>query len=161
MIVMRKIRKKSKNPRMSWDSDNISERKNIIRNYGLRRRREILIAQEILRNYRRRARELIAEKDEEKTQALLDKLVKLGLLKPGQGLDDVLALTVNDILDRRLQTVVWKLGLATTPRQARQFITHCHVTVSKKIVKSPAYMVPSELESKISIDSVSTDKGGK
>jgi small subunit ribosomal protein S4 len=160
-MIMRKIRKKSKNPRMSWDSDNITERKNIIRNYGLRRRREILVAQEILRNFRRRARDLIAEQDEEKTKVLLDKLVKLGLLKEGQGLDDVLALSVNDILDRRLQTVVWRLGFATTPRQARQFITHSHVTVNEKTVKSPAYIVPAELEKRISLKSVSPDKGGK
>ena len=161
MIIMRKIRKKFKNPRMSWDSDNIAERKGIIRDYGLRRRREILIAQEILRNFRRRARDLIAEQDEEKTKALLEKLVKLGLLAKGQGLDDVLALTVNNILDRRLQTVVWKKGFATTAKQARQFITHCHVTVSGKVVRSPAYIVPTQEETGIVIDSVSAAKGGK
>ncbi len=158
---MRKIRKRFKNPRMSWDSDDIAERRDIMRNYGLRIRREILIAQEISRNFRRRARKLIAEKDEEKIKALLDKLVKLGLLKPDQDLDDVLALTVNDILDRRLQTLVWRQGLAKTPRQARQFITHGHVTISEKIVKSPAYIIPSELESRISIRPGSADKGGK
>jgi len=70
---------------MSWDSDEIADRKAISRTYGLRRRREILIAQEILRNYRRRARELIAKKDEKKMAALTGKLVKLGLLKAGQG----------------------------------------------------------------------------
>jgi small subunit ribosomal protein S4 len=139
---MRKIRKKFKNPRMSWDSEDISDRKAILSEYGLRRRKEILIAQEVLRNFRRRARDLIAEQDDAKVKALLDKLVKLGLLKLGQGLDDVLALTVNDILDRRLQTVVWKKGFATTPRQARQFITHGHVEVKERMVKSPAYMVP-------------------
>jgi small subunit ribosomal protein S4 len=160
-MVMRKIRKKFKNPRMSWDSDEITGRKEIMKNYGLRRRREILIAQEILRNFRRRARELIAERDEEKTHVLLDKLVKLGLLGKGQGLDDVLALTVNNILDRRLQTVVWRKGLATTPKQARQFITHCHVMVSGKVVRSPAYIVPMQEEPVINLQSVSADKGGK
>ncbi|MBN2330465.1 MAG: 30S ribosomal protein S4 [Candidatus Aenigmarchaeota archaeon] len=157
---MRKIRKKFKNPRMSWDSDNISERKGIMRNYGLRRRREILIAQEILRNFRRRARDLIAEKDEVKTKALLDKLVKLGLLGKDKGLDDVLALTISNILDRRLQTVVWKKGLAATPKQARQFITHCHVTVSGKVVRSPAYIVPAQEEPGIALQQVSAEKGG-
>ena len=158
---MRKIRKKFKNPRMSWDSSDIADRKAIIGDYGLRRRREILIAQEILRNFRRRARELIAEKNDEKTKTLLEKLVKLGLLKTGQGLDDVLVLTVNDILERRLQTVVWKLGFATTPKQARQFITHGHVAISEKQVKSPAYMVPVGEEPKIKIDQNVGNKGGK
>ena len=154
---MRRIRKKFKNPRMSWDSDNIAERRNTMNNYGLRRRKEILIAQEILRSFRRRARELIAEKDDKKMKTLLEKMVKLGLLKSEQGLDDVLALNLNNILDRRLQTIVWKLGLATTPKQSRQFITHCHVTVEGKIVKSPAYIVRISEESKIGLN-ISTNK---
>lgn len=137
---------------MSWDSDNITERKGILRSFGLRRRKEILIAQEILRNYRRRARELIANEDEIKVKALTDKLVKVGLLKAGEGLDDVLALSVNDILERRLQTVVWKKGLAKTANEARQFITHGHVTIDDKMVKSPAYMVAGVEESKIKVD---------
>ena len=136
---------------MSWDSDDISDRKGIIKDYWLRRRREILIAQEILRNFRRRARELIAEEDERKMHDLLDKLVKLGLLKSGQGLDDVLALTINDILERRLQTIVWKKGLATTPKQARQFIVHDHVYVSGHKVSVPGYIVLSREEDSVRI----------
>ena len=155
---MRRIKKKSKNPRMSWDSDNISERKTILKNYGLRRRREILVAQEILRNFRRRARELIAEKDEKKMKALLEKLIKLGLLKEGDGLDQVLALTIDDILSRRLQTVIWKKGFAKTAKEARQFITHGHVRIEKRTVKSPAYMVPTSLESHIGVSQSVYDK---
>ena len=149
---MKNIRKKFKNPRMSWDSDEIKDRKTVMSSYGLRRRREMLIAQEILRKYRRRARELIAEKDEEKVKVLLEKLVKLGLLREGEGLDDVLALGINDILERRLQTIVWKRGLATTPCQARQFITHGHVSINGSRAKSPAYMVPVSEVAKIVVD---------
>ncbi|MFH0956280.1 MAG: 30S ribosomal protein S4 [Candidatus Aenigmatarchaeota archaeon] len=146
---MRRIRKIYQNPRMSWDSDEIADRKTLMRTYGLRRRREILIAQEILRNYRRRSRELIAKKDEKKMGALIGKLVKLGLLKEGQGLDDVLALSVKDLFERRLQTIVWRKGLATTAPQARQSITHGHVSIAGKKVKSPAYLVPVEEDEKI------------
>ena len=149
---MRRIGKRFKKPRMSWDSDDIKDRKGIMRSYGLRRRKEILIAQEILRNYRRRARELTAEKDETKIKTLLDKLVKLGLLEKGKTLDDVLALTVNDILERRLQTVIWKRGLASTPLQARQTIAHGRVRIEGKTVKSPAYIVPADESSKISVE---------
>ncbi len=158
---MRRISKRFKKPRMSWDSDEISERKDIMKDYGLRRRKEILIAQEILRNYRRRARELIAEQDEREVKVLLDKLVKLGLLEKGQGLDDILALTVNDILERRLQTLVWKKGMASTAMRSRQFITHGHVTISSNKVKSPAYMVTVEEESGISVRADLREKGGK
>ena len=97
------------------------------------------------------ARDLTAHKDDAKKKALLDKLVKLGLLKEGQGLDDVLALTINNILERRLQTLVWKKGLAKTPKMARQLITHGKVTVSQKLVKSPSYIVPTGEEGMISL----------
>ncbi len=156
---MRKIKKRFKKPRMSWDSDDIKDRKDTMRNYGLRRRKEMLIAQEILRNYRRRARELIAEKDERKVKLLIDKLVKLGLLDKGQSLDDVLALSVNDILERRLQTVVWKRGLAPTALAARQSITHGHVAIDGKRAKSPAYIIPVDEEAKIKVASVVQGKG--
>ncbi len=158
---MRRISKRFKKPRMSWDSDNIAERKDILKEYGLRRIREILIAQEILRNYRRRARDLIAEQDEKKVKLLIDKLVKLGLLTEGQGLDDVLALTVNDILERRLQTIVWRKGMAGTALQSRQSIAHGHVTIDGKKTKSPAYMVPVEEEQKIAVINQAQEKGGK
>ena len=159
-MIMRRIGKRFKKPRMSWDSDDIADRHNIMKNYGLRRRREVLIAQEILRNFRRRARELIAEQDEEKVRVLVDKLVKLGLLQKGQGLDDILALTVNNILERRLQTIVWKKGYASTALQSRQSIAHGHVTINSKKVKSPAYLVPVEEEPKIAVSGQVKDVGG-
>ncbi len=159
-MIMRRISKRFKKPRMSWDSENIAERKEIMKDYGLRRRKEILIAQEILRNYRRRARELIAEQDERKVKRLLEKLVKLGLLKEGQHLDDVLALSVNDILERRLQTLVWKKGMASTALQSRQSITHGHVTIDGKKTKSPAYIVPVQEEAKITISRAAKETGG-
>jgi len=143
---------------MSWDSDDIKERKDIMKTYGLRRRKEILVAQEILRNYRRRARELIAEQDEEKVKPLIDKLVKLGLLQKGQGLDDVLALTVNNILDRRLQTIVWRKGFARTPLHSRQCITHGHVRIGKRKTISPSYIVPVNDEVKIKVEAL--ERGG-
>lgn len=157
---MRRIGKRFKKPRMSWESGEIVERHALMKNYGLRRRREILIAQEILRNYRRRARELIAEQDEEKVKPLVGKLIKLGLLKEGQGLDDILALTVNDILERRLQTIVWKKGYASTALHSRQSITHGHVMIDSKRVKSPAYLVPVEEEAKIVFSGQVKDAGG-
>jgi len=148
---MRRISKRFSKPRMSWDSDDITERRAVMKEYGLRRRKEILIAREILRNYRRRARELIAEQDERKIKILLDKLVKLGLLEKGQGLDDILALEVKDILDRRLQTLVWKKGFATSGLHSRQLITHGHVVIGGKKATSPAYIVPVQEEPKITM----------
>jgi len=145
---------------MSWDSDEISARNAIAKEYGLRRRKEILIAQEILRNFRRRAKELNAEKNENKKKILIGRLVKMGLLGEGKGLDDVLAMSIKNIFERRLQTIVWKKGLAITPRQARQYIAHGLVSVNGKKVKSPSYIVPVTEEPGIMLAG-SAAKGGK
>jgi small subunit ribosomal protein S4 len=134
---------------MSWDSVKIEEEKKILKEYGLRRKKEIRRIEAVLRNFRRRAREIIATKDEAKKKVLLDKLIKMGLITKAQDIDDVLALTVKDILNRRLQTIVLKKKLANTINQSRQFIVHGHIAVDKRRVKFPSYIVPLEEEGKI------------
>ncbi|RLJ07213.1 MAG: 30S ribosomal protein S4 [Candidatus Aenigmatarchaeota archaeon] len=146
---MRRIRKTFSRPKRRWDKKAIEEERKLMKEYGLRRKKELWKAKEILRRFRQRARELIAVKDKEKEKALLEKLVKLGLLKPGQGLDDILALTVKDILERRLQTRVFRKGLANTPKQARQFIVHGHIYVDGRRTNIPSYLVPISEEEKI------------
>jgi len=150
---MRRIRNKFKKPRRPWDSAQIKENKELIKNYGLRRKKEIFLAQEILRNFRQRARSLIATKDKDKEKILLDKMIKFNLLGEKNDIDDVLVLTVNDILDRRLQTIVFKKGLAKTPKQARQLIVHGHVSISGRKTIFPSYRVNVEEESKIVLGS--------
>ena len=58
-------------------------------------------------------------------------------------------LTIEDILERRLQTVVFRKGLARTIFQARQLITHGHVTIDGRRVTIPGYIVLREDEAKI------------
>jgi len=43
------------------------------------------------------------------------------------------------LLDLRLGTAVWRLGYARTIFQARQMVSHCHITVNGKIVNIPSY----------------------
>ena len=151
---MRKLRKRYKKPRRPWDSGRIEEEKKIIREFGLRRKREIWTAEAVVRKFRRRARNLIAVKDEEKTKILLDRLVKLGLLEKGQGLENVLALNAKDVLNRRLQTIVFKKGFADTLKHARQKITHGHVGLGEKRVIFPSYIVPVGEEKIINVKGV-------
>jgi len=73
-------------------------------------------------------------------------LKRYGLLKDDAGLDDILSLEVNDFLERRLQTQVYKQGLANTIKQARQFIVHGHISVGGRKVTIPSYMVSKEEE---------------
>lgn len=150
---MRRIRKTFKRPKKAWDLSRIKEEKIIVSRYGLRRKRELWKAEEILRNFRRRARNLIAAQDKEKEKVLIDKLISMGLLSnvKGAGLDDVLALSVNDVLERRLQTVLFKKGKSDSVSHARQMIVHGHVSIDGKRMKFPSYMVPKEKEHKITV----------
>ncbi len=148
---MRRIRKKFKRPKKPWDSKRISDEKTLMKTYGLRTKRELWRTQEILRHFRRRARDLIAVEDPEKQKVLTDRLVKLGMLSKEAELDDVLALEITAILDRRLQSLISKRRLSTSPLHARQLITHGHVFVGARRIKFPSYLVPSDDEGRISV----------
>jgi small subunit ribosomal protein S4 len=146
---MRRIRNKYKRPRRPWDKTQIKESKKLMEDYGLRRQKEIWIAQNILRGFRERARTLAATKNKEEEKILIDRLAKLGLLKKESGLDDVLALTLKDVLNRRLQTIVLRKGIAKTMKQSRQMIVHGHVFIESRKTTFPSYLVTSEDEGKI------------
>ncbi len=45
------------------------------------------------------------------------------------------------LLERRLDNVLYRLGMAETRIQARQIITHGHITVNGTKVKSPGFLV--------------------
>jgi len=147
---MRKLRKKIKRPRTPWDVIQIREEKKTLNEYGLRRKKEIRVAQEILRKFWHRARKLIAVKNAEEQKTLLDKMVKLGLLtKKEPALDDILELTVENVLDRRLQTMVFRKGMAKTVKEARQMITHGHIMIDDRKIRFPSYIVSVSEEKKI------------
>ena len=148
---MRKLKKKYKKPRKPWDKERIEREKVLMKTFGLRRKREIWKAESILRSFRRRARDLAAKRDKKQEKILLDKLYRLGLLDKNANLDDVLSLTVEDILERRLQTQVFRKKLANTPKHARQLITHGHVMVDGRRTVYPSFMVSRDLENKISV----------
>ena len=80
---------------------------------------------------------------------LLTQLKKKGILQETAVLDNVLDLTIEDILERRLQTIVFRKGLARTVYQARQLITHGHITIDNRRVTIPGYIVPKEAETKL------------
>jgi small subunit ribosomal protein S4 len=150
----RRISKKYSTPKHPWRAERIEEERGIGRKYGLKNKKEIWKAHANLRDVRGQARKLLAartaQSEVEKAQ-LMARLLRLGLLKPDMGIDDILALRTTDFLDRRLQTIVHKLNFSSTIKQARQFITHGHVTINGKRVTSPSYVVRAEEESKIKL----------
>lgn len=137
-------KKKFKGPRHPWLAERIEEEHSLAKQYGIRRMRELWKAKAILKNWQRQAKEIIglpAEQKEAVQKILLNKLLKYGLIKEDSNVDDVLSLSIKDILDRRLSTVLVKKGLALTPKQARQFIIHGKVTVNGRKTNSPSYLV--------------------
>jgi len=64
-------------------------------------------------------------------------------------LDDVLDLALGDILERRLQTLVFQRGLSQSIQQARQLITHGHIAIDGRKVSTPSYLVLKNEEEKI------------
>ena len=143
---------------MIWNANLIAEDKKILEEFGLRRKGEIWKAKSILRGFRRRARELTALKDTKKEKELIGKLVQLGMLKENATLDDVLSLNLQSILNRRLQTLVFKKGIAKTPNQARQMIVHGHIEVEGKTVSFPSYLLPVGEESSLKMFESSVKK---
>jgi small subunit ribosomal protein S4 len=146
---MKRQKKKYESPRRPWDKARIEAEKKIKQEYGLRRSKELWREESILRNYRRLARNLAASRDLDKEKILIDKLVKIGLLNPSADLDDVLALSTQSILERRLQTLVFKKGLAKTAKQARQMIVHGHIAVDGRKARWPGMIVAVADDSKI------------
>ena len=119
----------------------------MMKDFGLKNKREIWKAETVIRGFRSRARRLFTE--DTGKEELFRKLKRLGIFRGEATLDDVLGLKVEDILERRLQTLVFRKGLAQSPKQARQLIVHRHVTVDGKIVNVPGYIVTTEEEGKI------------
>ncbi len=139
-------------PMRLWDKENLEKERIMKNTYGLQNKRELWRSKTILSKKRKTARLLLAMQPEERAkreQELLNSLIRLGLMDEKASLDDILTLTTEAILERRLQTVVWRKGLANTAKQARQFITHGHIAINGKKVTAPGYLVPAEEEAKI------------
>jgi small subunit ribosomal protein S4 len=89
------------------------------------------------------------EKGQVLSERLVKKLIRLGLIGAGTSLTEAMNLTLQNLLNRRLQTLVFKKEMAKSMKQARQFITHEHILVGGKKVTAPGYIVPIAEESSI------------
>lgn len=149
----KKQKKKYETPRFPWRADVLQGELKLLGQYGLRNKRELWRHETTLSKFRGIARSLIGKSPEDRKrmeEELLNCLKKLGILGETAVLDDVLDLKVEDILERRLQTIVFRKGLAKTMHQARQLITHGHVAIGERKVTVPSCLVTREEEEKIS-----------
>lgn len=149
----KKQRKKYETPRFPWRIDTLEAELKLLGQYGLRNKREMWRHRTMLSKFRGTARSFLGMATEERRKPqkqLLGRLHRLGILPEAAALDDVLDLSLGDILERRLQTLVFRKGLAKSIHQARQLITHGHVAIEGKRVSSPSYLVLRDEEAKIS-----------
>jgi small subunit ribosomal protein S4 len=147
--------KRYETPNHPFQGERISSEHGLVDQYGLKNKEELWRAQSRLRDFRREARSLLGQigaDEESESEEFLGRLQRLGILGDEDGLDDVLGLSVDDILERRLQTLVYRKGYANTTSQARQFIVHGHVTVGERRVQVPSYKVDVDEESLIGFD---------
>ena len=155
----KKQRKKYQTPRFLWRKDSLQEELKLLGQYGLRNKHELWRHETMLSKFRGIARSLIGKAPEERERMeneLLTRLKKIGLLQETAALDNVLDLSIEDLLERRLQTIVFRKSLAKTPYQSRQLITHGHVLIGNRRVTVPSYVVSREEETQISYSPQST-----
>lgn len=149
-------RRKYEKPSHPWEGERIKAENELLMKYGLKNKRELWRAQSFIRTLRAQSRDLQArvrtgdKQAEVETKELLQRCARLALLPPdGATLNDVLALNTEAVLQRRFQTVIYRKGLAFTPKQARQFIVHGHASISGRKVTIPGYMVKRGEEEQI------------
>jgi small subunit ribosomal protein S4 len=135
-------------PKKAFDGARILQEGKIVKNYGLKNKKEIWKAIAKVGDMRTKAKKLIPKTEEEK-KLFIGRLNAMGL--EVKTISDVLALTVEDILNRRLQTILFRKNLAQTAKGARQLIVHKNVFVDGKITNVPSFWITKELENKISL----------
>jgi len=149
----RKQRRKYERPTHPWKAERITEEKEICMKYGLKNRKELWRVKSKIRRFRQQARNLLASSGEEimkEKKELFDKLKRVGILE-NPTIEDILVIKAEDLLDRRLQSLVCSSGLANTMKEARQLITHHHVIVGNRIINIPSYTVAKVEEDNITL----------
>ncbi len=148
----RKPRKAYQTPRHPWRKDQLEEELHLVGEYGLRNKRELRGHETELSQIRGIARTLLGAEAGERgplESQYLKRLARLGILPESATVDNILDLNVKDLMERRLQTIVHRTGLAKSIHQARQFVTHGHISIAGDVVSVPSYIVQREQESRI------------
>ncbi len=148
----RRQKNKYSKPPHPWEAGRIESERKLVKQYGLKNKKEIWKAVSLMKKYKRQAKKTIASQSSQgkvEEKQLLNSLARYRILAESAKVEDVLDLSVEAFLDRRLQSVVVRKGLARTPTQARQFIIHGHIGINQAKVDRPSYLVHFEEEGAI------------
>lgn len=149
----KKIKKKYSTPAHPWQKSRLEEESILKKEYGLKNKQELWVMLSILKNFKNQVKKLnamIGQQAEKETEQLKNKLLSLGLTGPEAPLDTILGLEPKHLMERRLQTILFRKKLARSISQARQFIVHRHVTVNGIVITAPSHLVTIKEESQIS-----------
>merc|ERR1712080_9401 len=152
--------KKHSVPRRPYDKDRFIAEMKLVGDYGLRNKKELWSAQFHCDSLKKKASQLLITNDKDefivRSRALLNFLNKIGIFKSEinfssnsslrSNLEEVLDLTVNDFLERRLQTRVVQLGLAKSVHHARKLITQRKILVNQAVVDKPSFILYNKSE---------------
>ena len=139
-------------PRRPYEKERLDQEMKLLGEYGLRCKREIWRVQLALAKIRKAARRLLTlDEHDPKRQfegdALLRRLTRYGLLgEEEKSLDDVLSMSTQRLLERRLQTRVFRMNYAKSIHHARVLILQRHIRVGKQLVNVPSFMVRVDSE---------------
>ena len=154
----KKRKKKYSKPSHPWQKQRIEEEKGVTKEYGLKNKKELWKMESKLKKFAHQAKRLITEKGEQaenEKAKLLSKLSSLGLVSENLDITAALNITLKDILNRRLQTLIYKKNFAKSIKQARQFITHNHITIKGRKITNPSHLVTKSEEGAIGFSPIS------
>ena len=154
-------------PSRCYEKARLDQELKLVGEFGLRNKREVWRVKLAVARVRKVARTLLTldEKDPRRLfegNALLRRLVRVGVLEEDMmKLDHVLGLKIENFLERRLQTQVFKLGLAKSIHHARVLIRQRHIRVRKQVVNVPSYIVRLDSQKHIDFSLKSPLGGGR
>merc|ERR1712141_923371 len=154
-------------PRRPFEKERMDAEMKLVGMFGLRNKREVWRVALTVAKLRKAARELLTldEKDPKRLfegNALIRRLIRIGVLDETKNkLDYVLSMKVDDFLERRLQTQVFKLALAKSVHHARVLIRQRHIRVGKQVVNVPSFVVRLDSQKHIDCSLKSPFGGGR
>ncbi|KAI8826624.1 uncharacterized protein EV422DRAFT_4388 [Fimicolochytrium jonesii] len=136
---------------LQWKSDQSLQETRVMRRYHVTRREEYIKYNKLAGQITKLANKLSLLPPADpfrttKTEALLEKLYRMGILTAEKSLSQCSKVTVASFCRRRLAVVMVRLKMAETVKQAVKYVEQGHVRVGPETIADPAYLVTRNME---------------